>query len=332
MELVDRYLRAVEFWLPEDQRSDVVDELSDDIRSQIEERAAELGIEPGQDDVAAILKRRGHPMMVAANYRPHDYLVGPLLLPLYKLALRVVILCILAPTILLVLAPAAVIGGAGPFGVALGSLFELGQAALFAVGIVTIVFALAERYGLSGRLLRNWDPRRLVILPTYDGRRRESLFAALISLTFRVAFGTWWLTVMWRLTVMSSGTLYAGRALQLTFAPAWHGLFWPILAIVVAGIANDVVSLCAPTWERPRAFVEVALACANLAVVGFLLHAGTWFTVTAANASPTELARVQGWINLTTEFTLFATAAIVLAIAITNVRRILRGPGVTRSV
>jgi hypothetical protein len=43
MELIDRYLNAVEFWLPSAQRADVVEELSDDLRSQVDEREAATG-------------------------------------------------------------------------------------------------------------------------------------------------------------------------------------------------------------------------------------------------------------------------------------------------
>ena len=42
MELLDRYIQAVRFWLPKAQRDDIAAELSEDIRSQIEERESEL--------------------------------------------------------------------------------------------------------------------------------------------------------------------------------------------------------------------------------------------------------------------------------------------------
>ena len=38
MELIDRYLQAVKFWLPETQKEDIIAELSEDIQSQIEEK------------------------------------------------------------------------------------------------------------------------------------------------------------------------------------------------------------------------------------------------------------------------------------------------------
>jgi hypothetical protein len=38
MELLDRYLQAVGFWLPQPQKRDIIAELSEDIHSQIEEK------------------------------------------------------------------------------------------------------------------------------------------------------------------------------------------------------------------------------------------------------------------------------------------------------
>jgi len=43
MTLLDRYLASVRSALPESQRDDIVSELSEDLRSQIEDREAELG-------------------------------------------------------------------------------------------------------------------------------------------------------------------------------------------------------------------------------------------------------------------------------------------------
>ena len=41
--LVERYLKEAKFWLPQAQRADILAELSEGIRSQIEERETELG-------------------------------------------------------------------------------------------------------------------------------------------------------------------------------------------------------------------------------------------------------------------------------------------------
>ena len=78
MELIDRYLHAVKFWLPKAQRDDIIAELSEDIRSQIEDKEAELGRKADDGDVAAILKKCGHPLLVAQRYLPQEHLIGPI--------------------------------------------------------------------------------------------------------------------------------------------------------------------------------------------------------------------------------------------------------------
>ena len=87
MELLDRYLQAVKFWLPRKQNTDIVAELSEDIRSEIEDKEAELRRPLVQAELEAILTRWGHPMMVAERYLPQRSLIGPVLLPAYTLVL-----------------------------------------------------------------------------------------------------------------------------------------------------------------------------------------------------------------------------------------------------
>jgi len=65
MELIDRYLQAVKFWLPKAQKQDIIAELSEDIRSQVEEKEAELGRKLNDAEVEAILIQRGSPIVVA---------------------------------------------------------------------------------------------------------------------------------------------------------------------------------------------------------------------------------------------------------------------------
>ena len=61
MEMTDRYLEAVKFWLPKQQKDDIIDELSADIAAQIEEREAGLGRKLTETEVEAILTERGRP-------------------------------------------------------------------------------------------------------------------------------------------------------------------------------------------------------------------------------------------------------------------------------
>ena len=87
MELLDRYLKAVAKALPEAQREDIIRELSEDIRSEMEDKAGDLGRPLMAAEQEAVLKQRGNPLLLAARYRqaeggfqqhPYDVLAATL--------------------------------------------------------------------------------------------------------------------------------------------------------------------------------------------------------------------------------------------------------------
>src|SRR5215467_243884 len=90
MDWVDRYLRAVAKALPAEQRDDIVSELSEDIRSEIEDKENQLGRPLAESEQKALLTQRGNPLLLAARYRQDHralvigrQLIGPVLFPFY---------------------------------------------------------------------------------------------------------------------------------------------------------------------------------------------------------------------------------------------------------
>ena len=83
MELIERYLQAVKFALPQAQRDDIIKELRDNILSQIEEKEAELGhpLDGGRAGRAAEKTRQpdapGQPLSQTAD------LIGATMFPIY---------------------------------------------------------------------------------------------------------------------------------------------------------------------------------------------------------------------------------------------------------
>ena len=67
MQILDRYLQAIKFWLPNSQH-DIVAELRDDIRSQVEEQETSLGRSLNESEWEGLLKQRGRPLLVAEKY------------------------------------------------------------------------------------------------------------------------------------------------------------------------------------------------------------------------------------------------------------------------
>ena len=56
MEVLEKYLRVVRANLPKDQRDDIVRELSDNLRAQMEDKEVEIGHPLTRADQEAILK------------------------------------------------------------------------------------------------------------------------------------------------------------------------------------------------------------------------------------------------------------------------------------
>lgn len=90
MELLDRYLQTIRSYLPDEEKDDIIQELSENLRSQMEDKEAELGRPLNEADVEAILKGHGQPLVVAGRYRQDKrsfafgkQLIGPILFPFY---------------------------------------------------------------------------------------------------------------------------------------------------------------------------------------------------------------------------------------------------------
>src|SRR5271163_4291012 len=96
MELLESYLRAVKRYLPRAQSSDIIRELSDDLRSQLEDKESTAGRPLTDEEVVSFLKQHGDPMTVARRYRQDSpslsigwELIGPELFPMYLIMLSV---------------------------------------------------------------------------------------------------------------------------------------------------------------------------------------------------------------------------------------------------
>jgi len=76
MDLLERYLQEVRTYLPKPQQDDILKELGENLRAQMEDKETELGRPLNEEEVAAILKKHGHPMFVAARYRQTRQLIG----------------------------------------------------------------------------------------------------------------------------------------------------------------------------------------------------------------------------------------------------------------
>jgi len=249
MELLDRYLQAVRFWLPRKQQDDIIAELGDDLRSQVEERESALGRPLNEDELVALLKQAGHPLWVAGRYQKQQALIGPVLFPLYSFVLKIVMLGYLGPwlvtwVVLTVFvpshrAPNPALTLAGGWASFCANVFVL-------FGFVTLVFAVLERFQSAVSALQQWDPRKL---PRMAHRKeRVSRVESVFGLVFSVVYIAWWLSLP------RYGTLIFGPiAGFFSLNPALHAWYFPLLAPPSIVAVQQCVNILRPRWTWLRA-------------------------------------------------------------------------------
>jgi hypothetical protein len=305
MELIDRYLQAVRFWLPKNQKQDIIAELSEDIRSQVEDREADLGRKLNQTEVAELLQQRGRPVLVANRFLPQESLIGPTLFTIYKFVLKMVALFYMLPWILMWI----VIGlsrahSDQDLGSTFGSFWtSFWSMVFFWIGAVTIVFAVLERVQAKSKFMEKWDPRKL---PPVRDPNRIKLSNSVGEVTINIVLCTWWL--WW-----AGGHLYPSLVhfpgITVTLAPVWRYFFWGYLLVFLATIQRAVFRLVSDTG-----------GCALCWVMKF----NVIVAITVVNVTPEKTARVAQIID-SSAAKLFPVALAVCAIIVLfDVYRILR--------
>src|SRR5260370_2421258 len=250
MELLDRYLEAVKFWLQKQQRQDIIAELSEDIRSQVEDREATLGRKLNETELAELLKQRGRPVLVANRYRPQQHLIGPVLFPIYLFVLEVVAGFYLLPWVLVWITVAifrpvhprqSLIATIGSFWTSFWPM------ACFMGGSITTVFAILERVQDKSKFMEQWDPRKL---PPVRDPNRIPLSTSVTELTVNIVFCSWWL---WWAGGHWYPTLIHLAGVTVTLAPAWLYFFWGYFLLGVVNTVASAVNVFRPYWTLERA-------------------------------------------------------------------------------
>jgi len=289
MDLVDRYLQAVKFGLPKKQKQDILAELSDDLHSQIQEQEAMLGRSLNQDEIAAILKKFGPPMQVALRYQPQRYLIGPQVFPIYLFVLKLVWLCFFGPWFVIGVALDIFVAAnhSGHYRALTTVLDRFWLAALINLIVVTIVFALIDRYQPDG-IWQNWNPLKL---PQVRDVNRIPRSSSISELAWYGMISLWW-----------AGAFHFPSIPGLKIQPApviSRFFFWPILLLVVGHAAIAAVNAFRSWWTRKRAFLRAALDALGLVLVGALLTicftGGSFVTTNAPQLSMDDILATQKW-------------------------------------
>jgi hypothetical protein len=302
MELLDRYVHAIQFWLPKRQRQDIIAELLEDLRSQIEEKETELGRTLNDTEVEATLKRCGSPLEVASRYLPKKYLIGPALFPVYRFVLAVLIAGCVIPRFLIWLGFLI----ADPAHRSYLHMENLWSTVIFFTFFTTLAFAIIENSGAKLQGLHYWNPRKL---PPVRDSNRIPRSGPLFEIALSVIFNVWFVGMFWPL---QSVDFYGA---QITLAPVWKSLFWSFLALAVVNVTLAGVNVVRPYWTPLRATFRLLCDGVGGGLFCWLLKSHALVGISAPSISVTKAAILTSVINLlmarTFPWAIVATLAIL---------------------
>ena len=240
MNLLDRYLQAVRFFLPRRQQDDIVRELSENLLSQMEDRAEALGRPLTEDEQADILRRHGHPMLVAGRYRSHQQLIGPAFFPIYVVALQAGLAVALLVTIIAATITSIVHGD--PVRESVAAFLAFPGRALMVFAWTTLGFAALDLAQSRLKLAHRWDPRSLpkVVKPANLMSRGRSLCEFLLS----AASAVWLMLAPW-----APFLVFGPAAAFLEPAPIWRLAYVPLLLMTVAGAMLSFINFARPVLD-----------------------------------------------------------------------------------
>jgi len=323
MDLLNRYLQAVKFWLPSSQQDDIAAELSEDIRSQIEEREAALGRKLNDGDLEQILKQRGRPLLVAEKYMPPKALIGPVLFPAYWFVLRLVLVCYLVPWVAVWIAFMILDTSyrAQHSGIAIfRDAYVLWMIALTAFTVVTIVFAVLERVRDQSWLLDQWSPRQL---PPVRDVEQISRFGSAVELIFGLLFfGIWWLKILW------SPTVFDSSGVRVTLATGTKGFLfavflWSFLLLGCANIALSAVNLVRPYWTRFRRGLRASLNFVAAIILLLIAKTHAGLVVSGTSVPQDKAPEISLYLSLSLGMAFLIAAIVCVVVGCVDIWRIL---------
>jgi hypothetical protein len=271
-DLIDRYTAEIARYLPPASRGGVVGPIAEELRAQIRDTEAHSRRPMTDDEIAALIRMRGHPYLIAQPHRTGRYLlIGPGLLPQYWHALRTALTIAFLATV--VLASVLAVGGTAPLTLLryFGVFWRL---AFYIVVVITLAFAVIDI--VQGRVLlkQEWDPRTLAAAATEP---QPAGSGSLADVATSGVFLVWWLTVPhypWAL--LGPGARY------FDFTAGWRAAYGPVTACFAASLLVHVLAIVRPRWRWLARWRTVLANVASLIGASLLLGAGQLLVPSAA--------------------------------------------------
>jgi hypothetical protein len=263
MELIDRYVYAVTKRLPADQRADIEKEL----RGLIEDMLAEVKETEAKGDAAveSVLKKLGHPVILAASYRGVDqHLIGPGLFYLYSLVLKIVLIATGGGLMIALIVNLLSNGSSNPLLTVLEAFGSILTGMIGAFGWVTLIFAAIERYSpehIDMNKEEIFQPRDLPQVPKEKERIHPADPIATMVFTLVAMVLAYYVP---RFVGFYPGAFLAGGFIPL-FNETIYMMYLPFIVIVLAfALLREIGKLVTGRWTIPMSIFYLIIGIPNL--------------------------------------------------------------------
>jgi hypothetical protein len=332
-QILEKYLNSVRSCLPEAQRDDIVQELSENLHAQIEDKENELGRPLRDAEVEEILKQHGHPMVVASRYNQEKRsvafgpeLIGPVVFPFYIRVLKFNLG--ISAVVFFVVAVALFFGG---HSLTAGNLIPaIFYQVVIQFAIVTLVFTGADRHFKKNPESWNYRDAKHPWNPAFSfddwskskTKGDSGRVSRMDSVAQIVALGV---ALIWLRVAQGAPFLIFGPAAAfLKPAPIWHQFYWPVVGVAFLGILQGLINLIRPDWMRLMVAYRAVAAITWILILYFVLKSGPLVALTS-NASQAEGFRKTAEIlNQIGSYAAIAFALIALYNLFRHSRRLLR--------
>ncbi|MEO9133189.1 MAG: hypothetical protein ABI240_18535 [Sphingomonas sp.] len=299
MDLLERYLHAVRWALPAARANDIIAELRDVLTSSMEDREQSLGRPLTAAETSALIKEFGHPLVVAARYRPQQSLIGPDVFPFYIFVMKIMVLVIVGIDIAVGVSR-ALFTAQNPVQILAQTTGSITMSLLVNVGVLTIIFAVMEHAGFPADHVRKWKPEQLPALTD----KRKSAWEAALELGGGVAFLLWWTGLIHPPYWSNEG------GFRIEPAAVFAQLYWPILALVAVRLVQNLIEWLRPHWKTARATLGALTTVGGLALLALIYRAGHWATIVSTGMPAQKAAELSASVNLALKIAIVATGAI----------------------
>ncbi|HEY1075929.1 MAG TPA: hypothetical protein VGE51_04515 [Fontimonas sp.] len=261
---VDRYVAAVKEHLPRKQADDLAAEIRSTLLEEIDARAQDAGRPLNAGERLEILRQHGHPMRVGAGYHARRTLIDESAFPLYKLALKYVLLGLLIAQLTQSAASVSA-GHSNPVQLFFQLYWGVANSALIGFAATTLLFWVFQDKLLQLAGLDNWNPKHLAPLTEKDGRigRGSTAFEFVFNLVVLR-----WLNLDW----------LAPDSLAALGIAAWSDEATLMLRIVslctVAALLLNVVDLFQPYRTRAKLWIGAAASAISALALGVIYSLG----------------------------------------------------------